>query len=298
MNQPTIILYKNIDTNKIVVQKKIHPDKKVSFRIYIKEGNELAPLLIQTPEDMVTPFGIYNNSNFISDGDPAKFRWTLNLSFKGIEENNRLKVFKQKMEEIENEITRQFLEDGHADKYVPTKRKGGHDTDSILDRYNSFIKTSEMYPSNILVKIPWDSKNSITSENPLGNPREDINFYNENRQLMDCKDIVKFSKVTSVININRIYISVTKDSWSIPIDIAQAQVKRPVSISNKLSSFQIIKDDDSESDEDDGEESVGSDDIYTDGSTDVLVDEQKLSEEAPDTETETEEAPKTEEQIE
>lgn len=295
MNQPTIIFYKNIDTNKIVVQKKNHPDKKVSFRIYIKEGDDLIPLLIQTPE-MVTPFGVNNNGNFISDGDPAKFRWTLNLSFKGIEENNRLKVFKQKMEEIENEITRQFLEDGHADKYVPTKRKGGHDTDSILDRYNSYIKTSEMYPSNILVKIPWDSKNSITAENPLGNPREDINFYNENKELIDCKDIKKFSKVTSVINLNRIYISVTKDSWSIPIDMAQAQVKKPVTVTNHLPCFSIIKDADSETDDDEEEESVGSDEVYTDGSTDVLVDEQKVNDKAPDTETE--EDPKTEEQIE
>jgi len=269
MSQPKIILYKNVDVEKIVVQKKIRPDKKVSFRVYIKDGDDLVPLLIQTPE-MVAPFGIGNNSNFVPDKDPTKFSWNLSLSFKGIEENSKLQVFKQKMEEIENRIARQFLE--HANKYVP-RRKGEHDIESLLEKYKPFIKTSEMYPSNIPVKIAWDHR-SITEENPYGNPREDINVYDENRQLMDCKDISKFSKVVSVININRLYIPSTRDNWAIPIELAQAQVKKPVSITNKLSSFQIIRDADSETDDEDEEESVGSDDVYTDGSTDVVVNDE------------------------
>ena len=56
--------------------------------------------------------------------------------------------------------------------------------------------------------------------------------------------------------------------------MAQAQVKKPVSITNKLSSFQIIRDADSETDDEDEEESVGSDDVYTDGSTDVVVNDE------------------------
>lgn len=266
MSQP--ILYKNVDVEKIVVHKKIRPDKKVSFRVYIKERDDLLPLLIQTPE-MIAPFGIGNNSNFVPDKDPKKFTWNLSLSFKGIKENSKLQAFKQKMEEIENRIARQFLE--HANKYVP-RRKGEHDIESLLEKYKPFIKTSEIYPSNIPVKIAWDYK-SITEENPYGNPR-DVNIYDEDKQLMDCKDIPKFSKVISVININRLYIPSTRDNWAIPIELAQAQVKKPITITSKLNSFKIIRDADSETDDEDEEDSVGSDDVYTDGSTDVVVNDE------------------------
>lgn len=272
MSQPTIYLYKNINVDNIVVQQKIRPDKKVSFRIYIKNGEDLTPLLIQTPE-MICPFGLNNNSRFVPDGDATKYKWSMNLSFKGIEESNKLKVFKQKMKEIEDKIASDFLEKGYADKFMPMKSGKAHTMESIIEGYGSFIKTSEKYPSNVSVKIPWNY-DSISDTIPLGNPREDVNFYDENRTVMNFKDVVKFSKVVAVININRIYISSSKRDWGIPVDMAQAQVKRPVSITNKLSSFQIIKDADS----DDGSAVEGGDedsvvsDVYTDGSADVPAD--------------------------
>jgi len=158
---------------------------------------------------------------------------------------------------------------------MPMKSGKAHTMETLKEGYGSFIKKSEKYPSNISVKIPWNYE-SVCDSNPLGNPREDVNFYDENRTVMNFKDVVKFSKVISIININRIYISSSKRDWGIPVDMAQAQVKRPVSITNKLSSFQIIKDADSDDDdravEGDEDDSVVSDDVYTDGSADVSAD--------------------------
>ncbi len=255
----------------IVVQQKIRPDKKVSFRIYIKNGEDLTPLLIQTPE-MVSPFGVNNNSRFVPDGDATKYKWSMNLSFKGIEESNELKVFKQKMEDIEDKIASEFLTKGYADKFMPMKNGKTHTMETLKEGYGSFIKISEKYPSNISVKIPWNY-DSVCDSNPLGNPREDVNFYDENRTVMNFKDVLKFSKVVSIININRIYISSSKRDWGIPVDMAQAQVKKPVSITNKLSTFQIVKDADSDNGiaVEEGENDSVVSDVYTDGSADVDV---------------------------
>lgn len=160
------MLPKNIDVSKIrYTEVKTLPNQ--SKAVYINYGSE--KLTVQTPL-MSLPYGMNDNEKFAKkdkDGnvvDDGPKRYDLNLSFRGMEDTPALKVFHDKMQELESK----FQDDAFANRVTWLKddfdgmKKMVSKLFSPIVKYDKDKETGKVvgkYPPTIKVKLPYDSKN-------------------------------------------------------------------------------------------------------------------------------------------
>lgn len=236
--------------------------------VYVSyEGSKL---LLQTPV-MSLPYGVNDNSKFKEDNGDEK-KYDLTLSFRGMEENPKMKVFHDKMKALEDKI----VEDAFANRQPWFKNNFNNNKDVILTKFTPMVKldkdkeTGEItnkYPPTFKVKLPYDAKND----------KFEFDAYDMDTNEIDFTKIVnnmKGGKAQLIIQLNGIWFSggMFGCSWKVVSGKFQQ---------SNMSKVVFLEDSDAEKADDDEEDD---DDISVD--EDVI---KKPQAQAPDDSNEVEE---------
>jgi hypothetical protein len=204
---------------------------------------------IQTPV-MNIPYGVNDNQKFIKDDPKRKDeppKYDITVSFKGIDENPKVKVFHDKMKELEEKI----IDDAFANRLAWFKNNYGGNKDTVSNMFSNIIKhdkdkeTGEVvnkYPPTFKAKIPY---------NPLESKFEFDSYDMDNKEV-DFTEYVsnlKGGRAQFIIQLNGIWFSAGMFgcSWKIVSGkFQQSNASKPTFIPDS--------DDDVEEDEEDEED--------------------------------------------
>lgn len=180
--------------------------------IYI--GYEGKLLYIQTPE-MATPFGMSKWNADKSD----KEKYTVELSFKGADENPAKKKFQELLAGFDKELIQQGVDNSSA-----WFKKQYKSTEVVEALYTHMLKhpkdkdtgeITDKYPPTFRLNIPF-------RDGAIGCP-----VYDSGKEVINIADIEKGSKVTAIIQCLGIWVAGGKFgcSWK----VVQLRVVRPTS---------------------------------------------------------------------
>jgi len=130
--------------------------------VYINyNGNKVN---LQTPV-LNIPYGVNDNMQFIKKDDNRKDeerKYDVTVSFKGMDENPKIKQFHDKMKQLENKI----IDDAFTNRLVWFKNNYGGNKDVVANMFTPIVKhdkdkqTGEYankYPPTFKAKIPYNS---------------------------------------------------------------------------------------------------------------------------------------------
>ena len=209
---------------------------------------------IQTPV-LNIPYGVNDNMQFIKD-DPKSIetqKYDITVSFKGIDENPKIKTFHDKFIELENKI----MEDAFTNRVAWFKNNFDGNKGTVSNMFSRIIRRdkdketgmyADKYPPTFKAKIPYNSLED----------KFDFDSYDMDNNEIDFKDYVsnlKGGKAQFIIQLNGIWFSAGMFGCSWKIVSGKFQKIN----SSKLT---FLKDSDDENVDDDD------DDIYVD--TDII----------------------------
>jgi len=155
--------------------------------IYLSFNN--APIVLQTPE-MIAPFGLSKWDN--DKGESTSTKYSLNLSFKGMDTRPVLKTFYDKMSELDEKL----IDDGQINSFDWLKKKGVS-RDVVKELYTKLVsypvdkstgEISTKYPPTFKLSIPWKD-GAFQCE-----------VYDSKRKLVDLLSLeTKGARVTAII---------------------------------------------------------------------------------------------------
>jgi hypothetical protein len=179
----TITLAKEFDINNVSSSdiRTLDNGGKVAYMSY--NG---APLILQTPT-MTAPFGL---STWDNDGK-GPLKYSLDLSFKGMDRNAGLQTFYNVLEAIDKKM----IEDGLAN--AATWFKGKKVSKDVLEAlYTPLIRHAKDKNGDITDKYPPTFK--VTVPNKDGKPTCEV--YDDKRDLVDLLALqTKGSRVTAIV---------------------------------------------------------------------------------------------------
>ncbi len=241
-----VLLPKNLDINKIKYSE-LKVMKSGAKSVYVNYSG--SKINIQTPV-MNIPYGVNDNQKFIKDDPKRKDeppKYDITVSFKGIDENPKIKVFHDKMKELEEKI----IDDAFANRLAWFKNNYGGNKDTVSNMFSNIIKhdkdkeTGEVvnkYPPTLKAKIPY---------NPLESKFEFDSYDMDNKEV-DFTEYVsnlKGGRAQFIIQLNGIWFSAGMFgcSWKIVSGkFQQSNASKPTFIPDS--------DDDVEEDEEDEED--------------------------------------------
>ena len=273
-----VFLPKNLDINKIKYSE-LKVMKSGAKSVYLNYAS--SKINIQTPV-MNIPYGVNDNQKFIKDDPKRKDeppKYDITVSFKGIDENPKIKVFHDKMKELEEKI----IEDAFANRLAWFKNNYGGNKDTVSNMFTPIIKhdkdreTGEIankYPPTFKAKIPY---------NPLESKFE-FDAYDMDNKEVDFTEYVsnlKGGRAQFIIQLNGIWFAAGMFgcSWKI--------VSGKFQLSNSAKPTFVPESDDEvveEEDDDDDDIEVDTDAIKSN----EVVEEVKKAEEEEEEEAEAE----------
>jgi hypothetical protein len=156
-----VLLAKNFDTDKLKYSE-LKVMKSGAKSVYINyNGNKVN---LQTPV-LNIPYGVNDNMQFIKKDDNRKDeerKYDVTVSFKGMDENPKIKQFHDKMKELEHKI----IDDAFTNRLVWFKNNYGGNKEVIANMFTPIVKhdkdklTGEYankYPPTFKAKIPYNS---------------------------------------------------------------------------------------------------------------------------------------------
>ena len=156
-----VLLAKNFDTDKLKYSE-LKVMKSGAKSVYINyNGNKVN---LQTPV-LNIPYGVNDNMQFIKKDDSRKEeerKYDVTVSFKGMDENTKIKQFHDKMKELEQKI----IDDAFTNRLVWFKNNYGGNKEVIANMFTPIVKhdkdklTGEYankYPPTFKAKIPYNS---------------------------------------------------------------------------------------------------------------------------------------------
>ena len=218
----SLVKGKNIDTNAITfsVPKTLDNGAKLVYVNY-NQGR----FSVQTPwMTMPWKMGAY------TEGDYPKY--SIDLSFKGMEEDSDLQMFHDKMKEVEQKII-----DGGCENSVAWFKKNIKSRDGVVEKFNPVIKESRdketgepdgKWPPSMKVKAPrrdgvWEFKVS----------NKDGTQYkiNDTENPDNCEDLfVKNTKVRAIIQCVGLWVA--SGNYMCQWKLTKAEVEVPETFSN------------------------------------------------------------------
>jgi len=156
-----VILPKNFNVDKLKYSE-LKIMKSGAKSIYI--NNNGAKVNIQTPI-LSIPYGVNDNMQFIKKDEGRKDeerKYDITLSFKGMDENPKIKVFHDKMKDLEQKV----IDDAFANRLVWFKNNFSGNKDVVSNMFTPIVKhdkdkvTGEYankYPPTLKAKIPYNS---------------------------------------------------------------------------------------------------------------------------------------------
>jgi len=183
--------------------------------IYVSHKGK--PLIIQTPE-MTVPFSMSRwNADKSSD---AAVKYSVELSFKGVEDNVSKQKFKELLANMDAEFIKQGMENSSA--WFKKTYKTPEVVEALYTHVLKFPKDKETgeitdkYPPTFRINIPFkDGKISCP-------------VYDNNKELIELSDIDKGSKVTAIMQCLGLWVAGGKFgcSWK----VVQLRVVAPAAI--------------------------------------------------------------------
>lgn len=204
---------------------------------------------IQTPL-LNIPYGVNDNMQFIKDDPKRKDetqKYDITVSFKGIDENQKIKVFHDKLIELENKI----LEDAFTNRVAWFKNNFDGNKGTVSNMFSRIIRRdkdketgmfADKYPPTFKAKIPYDSCED----------KFDFDSYDMDNNEIDFKDYVsnlKGGKAQFIIQLNGIWFSAGMFGCSWKIVSAKFQ-------KINTSKITFVKDSDDENADDDDEDDI------------------------------------------
>jgi hypothetical protein len=156
-----VLLPKNFNVDKVKYSE-LKVMKSGAKSIYINYNG--AKVNIQTPI-LSIPYGVNDNMQFIKKDEGRKDeerKYDITLSFKGMDENPKIKVFHDKMKELEQKV----IDDAFANRLVWFKNNFSGNKDVVSNMFTPIVKhdkdkiTGEYankYPPTLKAKIPYNS---------------------------------------------------------------------------------------------------------------------------------------------
>jgi len=236
-----IVLPKNLDISSIKLGE---PQKnKMGGNVVYLQYQNAKRLTIQTPW-LSTPFGV---SCYVDESNGNK-KYSLDLSFKGMEDDPKIMAFKNKMAELDEYLLDTCTKNSY--EWLGKKQK----KEVVEALYRPLVKPSkdpEKYAPTMKLKILTNkSDDSFNVEA----------FKHKTKQPMDFSKLKKGSQVSCIIEVGSVWF-VGKTNFGISFRLVQARVKSP----DKITGYSFTKDsDDEESDEENDEEENDTEDEEVD----------------------------------
>jgi hypothetical protein len=156
-----VLLAKNFNVDKLKYSE-LKVMKSGAKSIYINYNG--AKVNLQTPI-LNIPYGVNDNMQFIKKDESRKEeerKYDITLSFKGMDENPKIKLFHDKMKELEQKV----IDDAFANRLVWFKNNFSGNKDVVSNMFTPIVKhdkdkiTGEYankYPPTFKAKIPFNS---------------------------------------------------------------------------------------------------------------------------------------------
>jgi len=202
---------------------------------------------IQTPV-MNIPYGVNDNQKFIKDDPKRKDeapKYDITVSFKGLDENPKMKIFHDKMKELEQKI----IDDAFANRLAWFKNNYNNNKDTVSTMFSRIVRhdkdkeTGEVankYPATFKAKIPYNSLDGKFEFDAYDMDNNEINF-------SDYVNNLKGGKAQFIIQLNGIWFSAGMFgcSWKIVSGkFMQSNTAKPTFIAE--SDDEVIDEDDDE----------------------------------------------------
>lgn len=195
-----------------------------------------APIILQTPE-MVAPFGMTK-----WDNDKGITKYTLDLSFKGMDARENLQTFFNKMNELDDKL----IDDGVANSFEWLKKKNVS-REVVRELYTKLVKFPiDKATGEISTKYPPTFKLTI----PFKDGSFQCDVYDAQKKLVNLSQIeTKGARVTAIIQCLGIWVAAGKFgcTWK----VLQMRVSPPASI--KGYAFKEVENDKADKDVDESD---------------------------------------------
>lgn len=194
--------------------------------VYVSYGKEKNKIFLQTPE-VSLPFGI---SSYVDKATGAVSSFSLDISFRDLETNPDLRVFYDKMKELDG-----LMVNTAVSKSVEWLGKN-KSKDVILDNYKPLVKppNDPKYSDVMRVKILWDSK-----KDEFGSK-----FYDENKLETTHEYISKGTTAKMLLELRSVWF--VQGSFGIKFALVQLKV---VSRPQKFIGCALLDDDEEETED-------------------------------------------------
>ena len=260
----TPILPKNIDLSKIKYSElKTMPSGAKS--VYINYGT--GKLRLQTPV-LNLPYGInegYDENMAAKNGTPlnkpaSEKKFDLTVSFKGMDENPKIKIFHDKLKELEQKI----IDDAFENRLEWLKDDYDGNKNFVAKLFNPIIKLDKdqktgkvvgKYPPTLKVKLPYDGKNAKFTFDAYTMENQEIEFDTIMKDL-------KRAHSQMIIELTGIWVAGGKYGCTWKVISGKFQVSQNTKVA-------FIEDSDTEKIEDDDEEEE--DEIDVDSSASAVL---------------------------
>ena len=199
-----VLLAKNFNVDKLKYSE-LKIMKSGAKSIYINyNGNKVN---LQTPI-LNIPYGVNDNMQFIKKDENRKDeerKYDITVSFKGMEENPKIKQFYDKMKELEQKI----IDDAFANRVAWKLNNCGGNKDFVANMFTPIVKhdkdkvTGEYankYPPTFKAKIPYNSSENKFEFDCFDMDNNEINF-------QDILSNLKGGKAQFIIQLSGIWFS-------------------------------------------------------------------------------------------
>lgn len=187
-------LPKNIDVNKLRYSE-LRTLPSGAKTVYVNYGAE--KLTIQTPV-LSLPYGLgepYDAKEAAKNGTPIADKdkkYDLTVSFRGIEENAKVKCFHDKLKDLENKI----IDDAFANRLAWFKDDFDGNKSFVSKLFTPIVKIDKdpntgkpvgKYPPTFKAKLPYDNKTSSFSFDSYNMENEELDFQSIMKNLKGAK---------------------------------------------------------------------------------------------------------------
>jgi len=247
--------------------------------VYVNYG--VSKINIQTPV-LNIPYGVNDNQKWIKDDPKRKDespKYDITVSFKGMEENPKIKLFHDKLKELEAKI----IDDAFSNRLAWFKNNYGGNKDTVSNMFSNIIKhdkdkeTGEIankYPPTFRAKIPYNPLDDKFEFDAYDMDNNEINF-------ADYVENLKGGKAQFIIQLNGIWFSAGMFGCSWKIVSGRFQK------SNSMKpTFVVESDDEAVEDEEDDDDDI---EVDSDAIKEKEAVEEEEEEEAVEEEEEAEE---------
>ena len=225
----SMLLAKNIDTTKLTYDS-VKKNSSGGNIVYVKHDDK-PKMTIQTCE-VAAPFGL----STYTDDKTNTIRYSLDISFRGMDEDPKIKGFYDKMIELDEALLSEGV--SRSKEWFGAKKS----REVVENFYRPLVKPSkipEKYAPTMKFKIQNDRN---------GNPS--VECYDGSRKKVDITEaLVPGSKVTAILECNSVWF-VGKNMFGVSWRLLQLKISK----SDKISGFSFMEDSDNEEETEEGEE--------------------------------------------